>query len=218
MRRFLILGWMAAGFAAAWTVFVFVARHSAQFPARQRPVAAVIDDGGPGLRILSFYANAGELIRGEHAVVCYGVRDAAGVQLDPPVEALRPALNRCFAVSPRQTTTYTLTAIGGEGKSVAASFTIKVTPPAPRILFLAQSHQEIPLGEAVTMCYGVANAVAAWIEPIKWKVPPIEKKCVRSYPKETLEYTLVAQGETGAQARESYKVGVRDRKGRLIAR
>ncbi|HBY60371.1 MAG TPA: hypothetical protein DEH78_11145 [Solibacterales bacterium] len=177
----------------------------------KRPVAAVLDDGPPGLRILSFYANAGEVVNGEHAVVCYGVRDAVRVRLDPPVEELKPAWNRCFSVYPRKATTYTLTAADAAGRETSARFTINVVPPPPRILFVWLTSDDIKIGEPVTVCYGVRNAVAVWLEPLKTRLRLSEKSCQRSFPVRTMKYELVAQGATGALDREPFTIKVRPR-------
>ncbi|MDX2150083.1 MAG: hypothetical protein SFV54_05065 [Bryobacteraceae bacterium] len=208
------IGWFAVGLAAAYLFVVFLHRDLSERRMRIRsrqPVAAVIDEGEPGLRILAFYANSGELIRGEHAVVCYGVRDAAAVRLEPPVETLKPVWSRCFSVYPRENTTYT-TAVDGSGKSTSASFAIDVVPPPPRILFISISSDDVKLGEPVTLCYGVKNAVAAWLEPLRQPLRISEKTCIRSIPVRTLDYTFVAKGETGALDREKFTIKVRQRR------
>jgi hypothetical protein len=82
--------------------------------------------GGNSFDILSFYANPGEVRRGEESQVCYGVSNAKRVALDPPVTSVWPSVSRCFEVTPQKTTTYTLTADDGHGNKKTASFEIKV--------------------------------------------------------------------------------------------
>src|SRR5262245_34033942 len=61
------------------------------------------------VRILQFYAAESLLPLDQSTNLCYGVENASAVRISPPVEHLWPALSRCIAVSPRETTTYTLT-------------------------------------------------------------------------------------------------------------
>lgn len=82
--------------------------------------------GSGGFKITSFYAAPGEIRAGEKAKVCYGVQDAAAVQLDPPVASVWPSATRCFDVSPRRDTQYKLTAQDAAGHTASADFTLQV--------------------------------------------------------------------------------------------
>ena len=82
--------------------------------------------GGDGLRITSFYASPGEIRRGEHANLCYGVNGATRVRLEPPVADVWPASTRCVQVTAHADTTYKLTAEDSVGHSVSQSFVLKV--------------------------------------------------------------------------------------------
>ncbi len=80
--------------------------------------------GGNRFEILNFYATPG-LIRGEQSsALCYGVSNAKEVRLDPPDANVWPSLSRCVHVSPKKTTTYTLTIGDAEGHEKSA--TVKV--------------------------------------------------------------------------------------------
>lgn len=83
--------------------------------------------GGDGLRIMSFYASPGDIRRGEHANVCYGVNGAKDVRLEPPVEKVWPSESRCFQVTPQQDTAYKLIAEDATGHVVSQSFVLKVS-------------------------------------------------------------------------------------------
>jgi len=48
------------------------------------------------------------------------------VRIDPPVESLRPSYSRCLNVSPRKTTTYTLTAVDAQGNTKTATAVVRV--------------------------------------------------------------------------------------------
>jgi hypothetical protein len=164
---------------------------------------------GTGVRILQFYASSGEVTKGDHAIVCYGVENARAVRLDPPIEQIEPALNRCLSVSPERTTTFKLTATGKDGREVSESFTVQVTPAPPRILFVALSTREVKRGEVFTMCYGVTNASGARLDPFGWNLEPVEKNCRMWYPVRTMKYTLTASSADGRKDQEKFTIKVR---------
>ena len=83
--------------------------------------------GSGALRITGFYASPGEIRRGEHANLCYGVDGAKQVRLDPPEAEVWPSQTRCVQVSPHADTTYKLTAEDAAGHSVSQEFVLKVT-------------------------------------------------------------------------------------------
>jgi hypothetical protein len=82
--------------------------------------------GGDGLKITSFYASPGEIRRGEHANLCYGVNGAKQVRLEPHEAEVWPSQTRCVQVAPRADTTYKLTAEDAKGHSVEQSVLVKV--------------------------------------------------------------------------------------------
>jgi hypothetical protein len=51
----------------------------------------------------------------ERASLCYGVANANRVQIDPDIGQVPPSAENCVAITPRETTIYTLTATGAEG-------------------------------------------------------------------------------------------------------
>jgi hypothetical protein len=82
--------------------------------------------GGNQFQILMFYASPGHLHRGDTANLCYGTSNAKSVTLDPKVADVYPAYSNCVRVSPRKTTTYTLTATDAQGHSKTESLTLEV--------------------------------------------------------------------------------------------
>ena len=82
--------------------------------------------GGPGFGIRQFYANPPVIRRGESAQVCYDVVNAKTVSLDPPVAEVWPSHTRCFGVSPKRTTTYTLTITDAQGKTATNDVQVQV--------------------------------------------------------------------------------------------
>jgi hypothetical protein len=81
--------------------------------------------GGNELAIQMLYATP-EVRRGEVAQVCFGVANAKTVSLEPQTNPVWPSHNLCVDVKPTKTTTYKLTATGGDGKSASQEVTVKV--------------------------------------------------------------------------------------------
>ncbi len=199
----------AAFLHLAWILFIRM-----QGPARPAPrpesgayYRGFLQNDGSAVRILQFYANTREVIEGEAAVVCYGVQNAESVRLEPPVEQLKPAVNRCFSTVPAADTTYRLVASGAGGNEVSASFRLDVKPAPPSILFVEISGRKVKRGEPFTFCYGVKHATSARLDPLRMPLAPEEKSCRRFYPVRTLEYTLVAEGQ-GRPDREKFTIAV----------
>lgn len=82
--------------------------------------------GGKDLAIQSFYASPGVIHKGESLQLCYGVANAKTVKLEPQQNAVWPSHARCVNVSPRKTTTYTLTISDAAGDVQTQSLQVKV--------------------------------------------------------------------------------------------
>jgi hypothetical protein len=217
LRKFVLYSWGAVVLVLLQTGWLFFARtqssrrieRAASERMARRDSPALPATGGAGLRIPWFYANTGALVRGQQAVICYGVENATAVWLEPPVEQLAPTYNRCFAVVPERTTAYTLHALGEQGEVASASFSIAVTPPSPSILFVSVSAKQIRRGDPWTFCYGVRHATGVMLEPLGLKLPTVERRCTRFYPARSADFTLVATDELGRSERETVSLVVR---------
>jgi hypothetical protein len=93
---------------------------------RESDAAAVEELGGSDFKILAFYASPGLIHRGDTVDMCYGVSNAKTVKLDPPAGNVWPSTNRCMQVTPKKTTTYTLTIDDGKGNTANQQLTITV--------------------------------------------------------------------------------------------
>jgi hypothetical protein len=82
--------------------------------------------GGNRFDILGFYADPVTIRAGETAELCYSVSNAKSVKLEPQSEPVWPAFSRCVHVSPRKTTTYTLTAEDAAGHAKTATVKVEV--------------------------------------------------------------------------------------------
>lgn len=92
---------------------------------REQDQAAIEQLGGSELAIQMLYATP-QIHRGETAQVCFGVTNAKSVSLEPQSNPVWPSHNLCVDVKPVRTTTYTLTALASDGKSVSQQVTVAV--------------------------------------------------------------------------------------------
>jgi hypothetical protein len=127
------VGIIVAGLYVAWT---FYSRHQRTREAQQavekkqddqrKRVAQQIFGSGE-IKFSTFSISTSVLKRGETTQLCYGVVNAKAVKLDPPPpEPLKPSYRHCLDISPRKTTTYTITASNDKGESQSQSLTLRV--------------------------------------------------------------------------------------------
>jgi hypothetical protein len=102
------------------------AQEQAQEKQRESDAETLKILGGDEFNILNFYASPGHLHPGDSASLCYGTANTKSVTLDPPVANVYPAYANCVHVSPKKTTTYTLTATDAQGHTKTESLTIEV--------------------------------------------------------------------------------------------
>jgi len=145
----------------------------------------------PQVRILSFYATPTNIIAGESATLHWQTENAETVTLSGVGVV---AASGSTAVSPAQTTTYTLTARNPYGE-VSAQVTIQVTPGTlPRIMRFAAAPIEIVAGETSTLLWAVENATEVSISGIG-RVELVGTREVT--PTTTTTYTLTAHNQRG---------------------
>jgi hypothetical protein len=82
--------------------------------------------GGNRFAILQFYADPEHIEAGATADLCYSVSNTKSVKLEPQSQPVWPAFIHCVQVSPRKTTTYTLTADDGAGHTKSATVNVLV--------------------------------------------------------------------------------------------
>jgi hypothetical protein len=82
--------------------------------------------GGNELAIQNFYASPGEIHRGASVQICYGVANAKTVTLEPQPNPVWPSHSRCVDVTPKKTTTYTLTIADAAGNMKTQTLEVKV--------------------------------------------------------------------------------------------
>ncbi len=124
---------IAIGIALVYASYTFYTRWSESKDAERRVLEKSAEQakedvarlGGDALKITAFYANPTAISKGQTSRLCYGVINATVLELTPPVEKVWPSLSRCFDVSPRESTTYRLSA-HGKGGVVSNSLNVTV--------------------------------------------------------------------------------------------
>jgi len=121
---------VAALFGWRWMKQHREAAHQEQ-QAKQATAQRIHDEvefnGGSSLKIRAFAGDPAQIHRGEKTSLCYSVVNATEVVIDPkPTDETWPSITRCVDVSPKKTTTYTLTASDGKGHKEQAQAEIAV--------------------------------------------------------------------------------------------
>jgi hypothetical protein len=142
-------------------------------------------------RIVLFKADPAFIPTGMTGKLCYGVENATKLDLNPPVEHLLPASERCIDIAPKQTTTYALTAWGADGIAEKKSFEVRVLAPLPRLSDLIASSTEVKRGAQVKVCFKVENAKSVRARPGKLDRGT---NCLIDYPRKTTTYKIDAFG------------------------
>ena len=138
LRNPLLYFSIAIAVVAAYVVLVFLSRYDSNRQIERRDAAHQAEErreedrkeieilGGSDLAIRAFYVVPADIRRGESAEICYDVANAKAVTLDPPEAEVWPSHSRCFHVSPKRTTTYTLTITDAAGKAATQAVELKV--------------------------------------------------------------------------------------------
>ncbi len=208
--------------AAAYTGWVFLNRYLSHHPATRAvedPAQAQRNSefakiyGGSEVKILHFYARDGNLTQGSPTVLCYGVLNAKAVRIDPPVEGVSPALNRCVEIAPLAGTRYTLTAEGADGRTVNESFVLQVhadQETLPRITYFRVSDHKVEGARHLyKLSFGDQNAVEVSIDPPVF--PPLHGAPNGQFlvsPEQTTTYTLTVTGKYGHKSERKLTVEV----------
>ena len=141
--------------------------------------------------ILYFNADPGTIAPGGVATLSWRVEDADSVTIDNGIGTVDA--EGSTEVSPAVTTTYTLTATGGDGAVVTADVIVNVSQA--EILFFNADPNAIGLGEISTLSWQTANAVTVAIDNGVGDVDA--EGSTEVSPAVTTTYTLTATGSDG---------------------
>lgn len=175
------------------------------------PPASQEASSKPGpVKITQFYPASPAVPAGNSVTICYGVENAVALTLTPPVDELKPAVNRCFEAPVPRETEFRLMARGANGDEVSASFTVGVSKAAPARTgasreatdpiissFTAEPPTATAGGPPVKLCYQAANAQSVTVEPKVANLGGALMGCFYAPTPKTTTYVLTAHGSGG---------------------
>ena len=142
--------------------------------------------------------------------LCYEVRNAAHAQIDNNAGTVVLNQDHCQQVTPQQTTTYTLSATGQDGRTVTRQATADATkPPVPRpqVLSFTASPERVIDDGTTQLCFRLKDASNAQLDPGARSLD-ISAQCVNVRPFKTTTYTLKAFNSEGVETRDNATVTV----------
>jgi hypothetical protein len=155
-------------------------------------------------RVIRFEATPVTILVGEASTLSWTTDGATDVSISGigSVE-----LNGSRTVSPSQTTTYTLTAKGSDGRLVTAPATVTVTTgQAPQVIQFVASPPSIDAGGESKLCWQVSNATTVDITGVGTGLKASD--CATVSPTSTTTYNLTARNSAGQiQASATVTVG-----------
>lgn len=156
-------------------------------------------------KITGFTADPSSLASGVTGRLCYGVENATKTDLNPAVEKILPSSHNCLDIAPTQTTVYTLTAYGEDGKTDTKAVEVRVGPPQPHVASLTARPLSVKKGRQVKVCFKLENAKSVSAKPGK-----LDRRtnCLTDYPKKTTTYQVVAKGDDHEQDTGTVTVSV----------
>jgi len=144
--------------------------------------------------------------------LCYQVRNAAHAEIDNQGGSVFLDREHCQPVSPQQTTTYTLTATGGDGRTVkrqAIADATKLPAPRPQIVSFKASPDQVVDDGASQLCFQLKDAANAQLDPgARMFLGSSEEQCVSVRPLKTTTYTLKAFNSEGIETRDNTTITV----------
>jgi len=168
-------------------------------------IVTVGTGGTTSAQIIRFEANPLTIQPGAQSTLSWSTTGSNQVSISG-VGAVTP--NGSTTVSPTQTTTYTLSATGSDGKTVTAPITITVASGAiPQVVVFVATPQNIDAGSSTKLCWQVTGATNISIQPGVGS-NLAANDCATVAPNATTTYTLTATNATGQiQANATVNVG-----------
>ena len=111
-------------------------------------------------------------------------------------------------VTPKESTTYTLTAEGESGPPATSELTVTLGPPKVKIINVTVSSLSVKPGDAVSLCYDVHFAQSVTISPIGFHSGAGNHGCTMVQPRKTTTYTVSAVGPAGDKDEQPVTVKV----------
>ena len=144
--------------------------------------------------------------------LCYEVRNAAHAEIDNNGGTVVLNQDHCQQIAPQQTTIYTLTATGNDGRTVTRQATADATrPPVPRpqiLSFKASPERVVDEGTA-QLCFRLKDASGAQLDPGALSLAvSAPDQCVDVRPFKTTTYTLKAFNSEGVETSDNTTITV----------
>lgn len=158
------------------------------------------------VKITQFYSPDPLIPRGMAGKLCYGVEHASKVEVTPGTEDVWPSPARCFDISPRKKTTYTLTAYGEDGSKDTKTVLVSIGAAAPRLYDLSVTSTSVKAGDPVVVCFKADNARTIKAGPGHLDR---DRNCLSDNPRHTTTYKIVALGGDNEQDSGAVTVHVR---------
>jgi len=143
------------------------------------------------VKVTQFYAEDTKIPRGVPGHLCYGVENASKVELSPADADVWPAQSRCIEVTPKQKTTYTLTAYGEDGSKDSKTLDVTVGAAPPRLYDLSVNSAQVHSGEQIVVCFKVENVTSVKAGPGHFDKG---RNCITDRPSKTTVYKITAYG------------------------
>jgi hypothetical protein len=143
------------------------------------------------VKITQFYAADRKIPRGVKGQLCYGVENADKVELSPAADVVWPSPARCIEISPKQNTTYTLTAVGTDGSRASKTVDVSVGAPPPRIYDLSVNSTQVHPGDQIVVCFKAENVKSFKASPGHYDKL---RNCLLDKPTKTTVYKITALG------------------------
>jgi len=144
-------------------------------------------------RIVRFEATPTNIISGESSTLSWTTEGSTRVTISGIAGDLPTSGSR--VVTPTQTTTYTITAFGADGRSVTSPIVVTVGGGVARILQFSLNPTTIDAGGSAQLCWQVEGATSVTITPGIGTVQ--NTACVTVNPTATTTYTLTANNAAG---------------------
>jgi len=174
------------------TTYTLTAR-AAGIPDQRATVTVTVGALVSDPRIVRFEATPTNIISGESSTLSWTTEGATRVTISGIAGDLPTSGSR--VVSPTQTTTYTITAFGADGRSVTAPLIVTVGGGVARILQFSLNPTTVDPGGSAQLCWNVEGATSVTITPGIGTVKNTD--CVTVSPSATTTYTLTANSGAG---------------------
>jgi len=156
------------------------------------------------VRVDSFQSDPASIEAGETATLTWSVVNATSVSIEPGIGTVDASGST--TVTPSDTTTYTLTALGLGGSAISHATVTVSLPSGPDVVVFTAAPGSIEQGGAATLTWDTTDAVSATIEPDVGAVAVDGTATVT--PPATTTYTLTALTDDGVPSTATVTVTV----------